>query len=479
VKKRSLLAVLAILFGSAGIAAGADFRRGDATADGALDISDGVRILGAIFLGEPFPGCSDALDANDDGRADITDAIFLFEHLFLGGRPPPPPYPGCGADPTADDLDCRTYPPCFPGDAGVQASGSIYRIHVPDPAGYNGRLVIWAHGFQDAGEPVGIPEWQMHFGDIYLPDLLASAGFAFATNSYSKTGLAVRQGVADIRDLVDIFVAGHGVPEKIYVTGASEGGLITALLVEGYPEVFAGGLAACGPVGDFAFQIRYFGNVRVLFEYFFPGLVPGDPFDPPPSLVAGWSGHYETVVRPALLAPANRRRLEELAATARLPVDPADFLATADLSVLDALSYCVLDIADVEATLGGFPFDNRDARYEGSDDDEALNRDVIRVAADPAALEEMDRRYDTSGLLARPLMTVHTTLDQQVPYEHETMYEVKCADRGTAELHGNFPVERFGHCNFTPQEVLFAFGVLLYAAGDGDLVEEIQGLLGG
>ena len=68
---------------------------------------------------------------------------------------------------------------------------------------------------------------------------------------------AVRQGVADILDLVEIFKELRGAPVKVYVTGASEGGLITTLLVEGYGEVFTGGLAACAspagtPVGGSA-----------------------------------------------------------------------------------------------------------------------------------------------------------------------------------------------------------------------------------
>src|SRR4030095_14603160 len=133
---------------------------------------------------------------------------------------------------------------------GVQETGSIYRICMPESF-YNGRLVIWAHGFQDAGTPVSIPEDQLCFADICLPDVLTSLGFAFATNSYSKTGLAVRQGMDDIRDLVNIFTAQKGAPERVYLTGASEGGIITTLLAEQHPEIFDAGTAACGPIGDF------------------------------------------------------------------------------------------------------------------------------------------------------------------------------------------------------------------------------------
>src|SRR5262245_8184351 len=72
---------------------------------------------------------------------------------------------------------------------GTQTSGSIYRICMPAPADYNGMLVLWAHGFQDAGTPVEIPEDQLCIGDFCLNEVINSLGFGFATNSYRKTGM--------------------------------------------------------------------------------------------------------------------------------------------------------------------------------------------------------------------------------------------------------------------------------------------------
>src|SRR5437867_883535 len=124
----------------------------------------------------------------------------------------------------------------------VQSSGSIYRICMPAPADYNGILVIWAHGFQDAGTPVGIPEDQLCIGTFCIPDVVNSLGFGFATNSYSKTGLAVLQGKDDLLDLVNIYTAQKGKPHKVYLVGASEGGIITALSLEQHPDVYSAGL---------------------------------------------------------------------------------------------------------------------------------------------------------------------------------------------------------------------------------------------
>jgi pimeloyl-ACP methyl ester carboxylesterase len=356
---------------------------------------------------------------------------------------------------------------------GVQASGSIYRICMPPEGEYNGNLVIWAHGFQDAGTPVSIPEDQLCFGGVCLPDLITGLGFAFATNSYSKTGLAVLQGKDDVLDLVEIFAAQKGQPAKVFLVGASEGGIITALAVERHPEVFSAGVAACGPIGSFPYQINYFGDARATFEYFFPGVIPGNPFEPDPGLAAGWSTYYEQVVQPIVFHPVNRARLDQWVRVARLPFDAADYLTTVEVSVEDVLRYAVVNLNDATATLGGFPFENRQRWYAGSDNDLLLNIAVPRVAADPAAVLAMNTSYATSGVLQRPLVTLHTLQDQQVPYFHETLYALKTLASGAfLTRHLNVRIDRFEHCNFTAEEALFSFVLMLLYDG---AVEGVSG----
>jgi hypothetical protein len=83
------------------------FRRGDANADGRVDISDAIRILGYLFLGRQGMACDSAADADDSGSLDISDPIRILVHLFLSAAPPPAPGPErCGADPTKDALPC-------------------------------------------------------------------------------------------------------------------------------------------------------------------------------------------------------------------------------------------------------------------------------------------------------------------------------------------------------------------------------------
>ena len=349
-----------------------------------------------------------------------------------------------------------------------QASGSIYRICMPPPGSYNGNLVLWAHGFQDAIQPVHIPEDQLCIGSTCLPQLINSLGFAFATNSYSKTGLAIAQGQDDLVDLVNIFTAQKGRPNKVYLVGASEGGIITALSVEQHPRVgnsgvYNAGLAACGPIGNFPFQIDYFGDARATFEYFFPGLIPGDPFHPTDMLAQMWTAFYTDNVEPIVFNPANQNALAQWVRVAGLPFDPAD-PTTLRISVRDVLRYSVVNLNDASTTLGGFPFDNRFRLYFGSDNDLMLNMLVKRVAADQPAIDAMNSpAYATSGQLQRPLVTLHTTLDQQVPYFHEVLYLFKTLSTGSfLTRHFNITINRFAHCNFTADEALGAFAVMLF-----------------
>lgn len=106
----------------------------------------------------------------------------------------------------------------------------------------------------------------------------------------------------DLKQLVARFSRQYGQPKHTYIVGASEGGLITTLLVERSPQLFAGGVAACGPIGDFRAQTDYFGDFRVLFDYFFPGVIPGNAITVPQEVIDDWNSRYVPAVRQAMTA---------------------------------------------------------------------------------------------------------------------------------------------------------------------------------
>jgi hypothetical protein len=88
--------------------------RGDANADGDLDIADSTAILFHLFLGSPeFPECGDAFDFDDSGVLDISDPLASLSYLFLGVAPPVN-VGQCAADVTEDALFCDHFEPCGP-----------------------------------------------------------------------------------------------------------------------------------------------------------------------------------------------------------------------------------------------------------------------------------------------------------------------------------------------------------------------------
>ncbi len=342
---------------------------------------------------------------------------------------------------TAVPGECKT---------GTLPSGGLSLICVP-ALGWNGDLVVFAHGYVPAMAPLDF--YNLTVGGVYLPVLVQSFGFAFATTSYRQNGLAILEGVDDMQELITEFKKTRTVV-RTFVTGASEGGLVATLLAERAPHLFTRGLAACGPIGSFRGQINYVGDFRVLFDYFFPDVLPGSAIDIPPVLLLKWSTVYLPAVQSAL--QANPGRAIELMRTANAAYNPAD-LSTVLQTASNVLWYSVFGGVDAIAKLGGNPYGNRARLYFGSNNDLRLNLRVERFSASPIAVAAM-RAYETSGALGMPLVTIHTTQDEVVPFWHELLYGGKVFFSGQSGL-VPLPVARYGHCNLTTQEILGAFAL--------------------
>ena len=347
---------------------------------------------------------------------------------------------------------------------GTDSNGALYCI--TESPSWNGDLVIFAHGYVAVDEPLDIPWSQMTFvsdaGDtVYLPDVVNGLGYDFATTSYRENGLAIQSGIDDILNLIDVFEQKVGTPNRIYLVGASEGGLITTLAVERRPDRFSGGFALCGPIGSFTGQVNYWGDFRVLFDYFMDlprhDILPGTAIDIPEELMTNWDSYYVRRVLAALiLRPLATKQLMTVSAA---PYDETKKATIAETS-LGILWYNVFATNDAVAKLGGNPFDNHDRKYKGSYSDFLLNRRVARFTADPSALEEIANYYETSGNLQVPFVTMHTTGDPIVPYWQQSLYAAKVPEGFPAYI--PITVERYGHCNFTLDETEAGFGQLVY-----------------
>jgi PKD repeat protein len=143
-----------------------EFRRGDVEADSRLTITDAVRVLGFLFLGNPSTlECEDAADADDSGVVNITDPILVLAYLFLGGNVLPEPFEVCGTDPSEDGLSCAEFPACAIADlprarivsdirAGV-APLSVF-FDASESTSPSGEIVAWEWSFDDGSAAAGI-----------------------------------------------------------------------------------------------------------------------------------------------------------------------------------------------------------------------------------------------------------------------------------------------------------------------------------
>ena len=90
-----------------------------------------------------------------------------------------------------------------------------------------------------------------------------------------------------------------------------------------------------------------------------------------------------------------------------------------------------------------------------------LNGGVGRFDADRAAVNYYDRNYTPSGQIGIPVVTLHTTRDPAIPFAHEAMFAAAVAAAGRSQLLVQQPIDRWGHCTFTGEEIQMAFGGLV------------------
>ncbi|MEM7167740.1 MAG: malectin domain-containing carbohydrate-binding protein [Planctomycetota bacterium] len=85
------------------------YRRGDFSDDGSVDLLDVVAMLDYLFVGGSAAACPDAADFNGDGAHVLDDVAGLLNYLFNSGAPPPAPGPiNCGVGPETSLGLCAT-----------------------------------------------------------------------------------------------------------------------------------------------------------------------------------------------------------------------------------------------------------------------------------------------------------------------------------------------------------------------------------
>jgi alpha-beta hydrolase superfamily lysophospholipase len=332
-------------------------------------------------------------------------------------------------------------------DTGT-VGGAAYRIEVP--AGWNGGLVMYAHGYEMEGTPFQ-PEQPRH---AEFRQAFTSRGFAFAQSWYRAYGWAVQEGMEDTEALRRHFVARYGRPDSTFVTGHSMGGLITAATIETRGAEYDGALPFCAllaPPLD-VLRTRLF-DVAAVFDYLYPGVLtraPGGlaelPAAPAPSPAA---------VAAAIRAdPARAERLGR-----RFAIRPEN--------VPGVVWFYAVILRELQQRAGGNPFDNRGSAYHGLGDDVALNRGIRRYAADPAAAAWLAARFSPSGRVDDPVFAVHTSYDPVVEPDQVDRYRAMAQLAGAGGRFAAAYVVADGHCVFTGAQVGAAFDALRTWAATG------------
>jgi dienelactone hydrolase len=380
---------------------------------------------------------------------------------------------------------------------GTLPNGTVWVADVP--SSWNGVLVLYSHGFGPP-LPANAPN------DATRAALL-DLGYALAGSSYDPNGSwwALNTAVSDQFATIDAVTAAAlpEEPDRVLAFGTSMGGLVSALEAEHGAGIIDGALSTCGLVAGAIHLNNYqldatYAIARLLMPAPGPKLVnfanPGEGAASGAALTAA--------VQAAQATPEGRARLALVFALLNIaPVAPGlPAPASNDAAAVEAAQYAsavqsfpVLNFVQfgrywIELAAGG-----NGSWTRGEDFAQLLAHssyhDVVRtlyresgldlkadlamlnagatVAADPVAIGSLEETSVPTGRLAVPHLTMHTTADPLVPVQHESAYAAVVRRAGSNHLFRQAYVDRWGHCTFTPAELVAGLGALRHRVETG------------
>lgn len=178
--------------------------------------------------------------------------------------------------------------------------------YVPSGLAAGRPVIVALHGCtQSASDYYGHSGWPK-YADLYqaaliFPEQTSSNNSLSCFNWYVSGDITRGSGEAlSIKQMVDYAVANYGSdPHRVYVTGLSAGGAMTAVMLATYPDVFAGGAVVaglpynCGTVCQYQAQSKTPKQWGDLVRAADPGFTGARP------RVAIWYGTSDTTVVPA------------------------------------------------------------------------------------------------------------------------------------------------------------------------------------
>jgi hypothetical protein len=343
-------------------------------------------------------------------------------------------------------------------------TGAGYRVEVPD--NWNGDLVVWAHGFRGTGLELTVDNHP-------LRPLLIAQGYAWAASSYSRNDYDISTGVQDTHALVQRFNGLVGNPDKVYLTGASMGGHITAASIEQYNNTYDAAMPICGVVGDYAL-FDYFLDFNAAAQQLGTG---SSAFPVEPAVYIGLTvpeikAKLEAVPGgwPFLLngIGENLKSLTELRSGGERPNFDEAFAFWNGIPATTGPGNFLFELGLGDGTLPRAPgvgVDNIGVVYQFDGDpnltpeEQSLNDDIVRVAADPQGPgpNGLSQVPVISGDIDIPVLTLHNLGDLFVPVLNEVEYGSRVAANGKSDLLVQRAIRGVLHCDFTAAELSTAF----------------------
>jgi pimeloyl-ACP methyl ester carboxylesterase len=323
--------------------------------------------------------------------------------------------------------------------AGQDQRGAYYWIAMPEK--WNGVLVVHSHG----GPRLKAPKPDDALEDLDRFAVTVKEGFAWAGSNYRRGGYGTRSAAEDTDALRQLVWAKFGRPKYTLLHGQSWGGNVAAKTAELYGRDATGKLnydgvvLTSGVLGGGTRSYDFRADLRAVYQYYcqnnpaageaaYP-LWQGQPVD-------GKLTNHQLDERvnactgvelpAAQRAPEQQRKLTNILAVIRIR----------ESSLQSHLGWATFTFADlVNKRLGGHnPFSNVGVRYQGSDDDAALNAGVARFAADPEGVRQLAFDSDLSGKLIVPTLTMHAKDDPTAFVELEAVFHDTVAQAGASGL---------------------------------------------
>jgi hypothetical protein len=368
---------------------------------------------------------------------------------------------------------------------GTLADGATWVADVPSD--WNGILLLYSHGF---GPPIAA-----NAPDDTTRDALLERGYALAGSSYDPNGSwwALNSAVRDQFETIGAVTASAlpRAPQRVLAVGSSMGGLVSALEAQQADGRIDGALSTCGIVVGAV----HLNNYQLDAGYAIAKLLMAS--GPPPKLVhfanpgegAATGAALTAAVQAAQNSEQGRARLALVFAFLNI-VPRAPGLPTPDrndAAAIEAAQYAsavqsfpVLNFVEfgrywIELAAGGngswtlgedfgrlladSPYRHVvRALYRQSGLDLEADLDALttgaNIPADPAAIASLQRTSVPTGDLDVPHLTLHTTADPLVPVQHEGVYAETVRKAGDNRLLRQAFVDRWGHCAFTPAELV-------------------------